>query len=191
MPFRGADRAVLLSLPLATLLVACGPGADTNFGNPTVLVDSTAERYDWICTSDRCELAAQLDLTVTCGGQSTSGEVLIFGRLARICSAFLFNDALFWTPDLCRILTCSSASDCPRTQAVTYACEHGLCQRHDAAMTGEDVLGLCIASIPRTAQCGDPATAAALSYAQVEVASSCPGGTSNPCTIVPSDCRMP
>jgi hypothetical protein len=186
---RFCSRRFLLG---AVGIAACGPGADSNFGNPTVFADTTGTHYDLVCASpDQCELSPETDVSVTCGGQTATELMTVFGHFLRIAPASNANGFLASSPDLFRIVVCSQASDCPRGVGITFACEHGLCQRHDAAMLYDDVLALCLASTPTSIQCTDPAVSAAVAHAEMEVTAACPGGFGQPCTNVPADCRMP
>ena len=189
-PFDPTSSRLVFVLVSAAALAS---GCNDNFGNPSRVIDTTGERFTWTCYSDGCDVASEADLAIPCGGAPNDGYLYSRGRFVEICPAYESGGLSSTSGELCRLLACVDDGECPRYADDQYACENGLCQLegHDGLLSASDMLALCLADVPRAADCADARTdpAVMMAYAQVEAACGTEIGAT--CASVPDGCRVP
>ena len=164
--------------------------------NPSVLTDTTGATFGWSCPASGCGLeviASTPHLPVDCPAGSGWGWVA--GTFFETCyfePDGLGDGAAATFPASCRPVVCSSDQDCPYAafgDNTAYACRNGLCESEEP-LGADDVLALCLSSMPRPTTCDVAATSTspAMEKWSADVGVSCP--PSGPCTV-PPDCRQP
>jgi hypothetical protein len=171
--------------------------------NPSLIHDTTGAVYGWRCSDTEC-LIASVDGTPplpACGSGTFWGYFI--SRFITVCPGTPTGGGGWVTePELCRIVSCGTTTDCPQWQGKAYECRSGLCQaqgttgnRYDPS----DVVDLCLADAPRAADCDptpatptDPAIqqAEALALASCSAGGGDAGATQRGCSV-PASCRQP
>jgi hypothetical protein len=197
-----------LILAQALVIIAVAPACRrSGYGpedNPTTVRDVSGVEFAWSCTSNECEIRS-LPTTPApdaCAGNDAPNYGWSWGRYFDVCSVCDPSDDTYTfstTPGQCRVLACSTSTDCPVmfevSPADVYECVGGLCENTDQARWPRTPLRrinaeeLCFAVHDR-AETRTPASPATLQV-ETDLDASCAGRAFDDVCSLPAGCRAP